>query len=288
MTTLPAGWKPISSAPKDGTPVLLFARHVDATASTRVVGSFHNNGFGWIAQCYVGQPFARLVPSHWMDLPAFPDAPTPPATTQDDPITVSLDPDPRGISVGVWQGSHCIYNGAHAVPVAQGDAKDERQADACPRCGGGGEITVMSDNSPDAHDVDVCCDHCQGSGAAVDAAKFLAAALSGEKYRHMQLWAEYRNFHRSLCTRFGYGHDEVHFRRDLVSLEEAIAAKVTAPAAGDARAVDPLQGAADWLVQAHSQSGPTVLSACLMIGYNRAQRLYDAAIADRQGKGGEA
>ncbi|WLW59866.1 hypothetical protein RA224_21865 [Achromobacter aegrifaciens] len=49
---------------------------------------------------------------------------TPPATTQDAPITVSLDPDPRGVSVGVWQGSHCIYNGAHAVPApAAGDAR---------------------------------------------------------------------------------------------------------------------------------------------------------------------
>lgn len=52
-------------------------------------------------------------------------ADTPPATTQDAPITVSLDPDPRGVSVGVWQGSHCIYNGAHAVPApAAGDARD--------------------------------------------------------------------------------------------------------------------------------------------------------------------
>lgn len=56
-------------------------------------------------------------------------------------------------------------------------------------------------------------------------------------------------------------------------------AALDAPAAGDAREVDPLQGAANWLVQAHSQPCPTVLSACLMIGYNRAQRLYDAAIA---------
>ena len=54
------------------------------------------------------------------------------------------------------------------------DAQDERQADACPRCEGSGEITVMSDNSPDAHDVVVCCDHCQGSGAAVDAAELSA------------------------------------------------------------------------------------------------------------------
>lgn len=128
--------------------------------------------------------------------------------------------------------------GAPASPVStveQGDVQDERPADACPRCDGSGEITVMSDNSPDAHDVDICCDHCQGSGAAVDAAKYLAAALAGEKHRHMQLWAEYQNFHRSLCARFGHPHDSIHFRRDLVSLEEAIAAKVSAPAAGDAQ-----------------------------------------------------
>lgn len=153
------------------------------------------------------------------------------------PLTVTVDPDPRGVSVGVWQGPRCVYNGAHPIPAStvEGDAQDERQADACPRCDGSGEITVMSDNSPDAHNVVVCCDHCQGSGSAVDAAKYLAAALAGEKYRHMQIWAEYRNFHRSLCARFGYGHDEIHFRRDLVSLEEAIAAKVAAPAAGDAQ-----------------------------------------------------
>lgn len=51
---------------------------------------------------------------------------TPPASAQDEPITVSLDPDPRGVSVGVWQGPRCIYTGAHAVPVsAQDDAKDD-------------------------------------------------------------------------------------------------------------------------------------------------------------------
>src|SRR3546814_5702818 len=44
----------------------------------------------------------------------------------------------------------------------------------------------------------------------------------------MQLYGEFQNFHRSLCARFGYGHDRIHFRRDLVSLEEAIAAKISA------------------------------------------------------------
>lgn len=74
MTPLPAGWKPIESAPKDGTPVLLFARHVDAEASTRVVGWF-NADYGWIAQSYIGQPVARLIPSQWAELLPFPGSP---------------------------------------------------------------------------------------------------------------------------------------------------------------------------------------------------------------------
>ncbi|QDJ57288.1 hypothetical protein [Bordetella hinzii] len=65
-------------------------------------------------------------------------------------------------------------------------------------------------------------------------------------------------------------------------------APVAAQAPVANRDVDPLQGAADWLVQAHGRPSPTVLCRCLMIGYNRAQRLYDAAIAAQQGKGGEA
>lgn len=127
MTTLPAVWKPIESAPKDGTPVLLFARLVDAEASTRVIGAYLST-FGWLAQSYSHQTVAQVVPSHWMELPPFPG--TPPASAQDAPITVSLDPDPRGVSVGVWQGSCCIYNGAHAVPSAQDDARKEAVMDA--------------------------------------------------------------------------------------------------------------------------------------------------------------
>ena len=51
------------------------------------------------------------------------------------------------------------------------------------------------------------------------------------------------------------------------------------PAAQDA---DPLQGAANWLAQAHGQFCVAVLQGCLMIGYNRAKRLHDAAIAARK------
>jgi len=33
------------------------------------------------------------------------------------PLTVVLDPDPRGVSVGVYQGSSCVYIGAHPIPT---------------------------------------------------------------------------------------------------------------------------------------------------------------------------
>ncbi|MDX3986127.1 MAG: hypothetical protein QHC88_12825 [Achromobacter sp.] len=188
---------------------------------------------------------------------------------------------------------------SHPIPTGA-TGEDERQPDLCPRCDGSGEITVMSDNSPDAHDVVVCCDHCQGSGAATDAAKYLAAALSGEKYRHMQLWAEYRNFHRSLCARFGYAHDPVHFRRDLVSLEEAIVAKVSAPAASDAldaqrwrfiRRKLCLTGNGDGTCAIHAinlpasvpgwpEPGPAVAEFC--------DAAIDAEISSQQGEGGAA
>lgn len=58
-----------------------------------------------------------------------------------------------------------------------------------------------------------------------------------------------------------------------------------APAQADSvqeDAADPLQGAANWLAEAHGQFSPVVLSGCLMIGYNRAKRLHDAALAARK------
>ncbi|MFY1969611.1 hypothetical protein ACOTDD_30310 [Achromobacter xylosoxidans] len=191
-------WLPIESAPKDS--FIFDGLHHYGTKIIVFDGSINTARWwrieGDSSSNFIDEGGRAIYPTHWMPLPAAPGAPASPVST----------------------------------------VEDERQPDACPHCDGTGTITVMSDSSPDAHDMDVCCDHCQGSGAAVDAAKYLAAALAGEKYRHMQLYSEYKNFHRSLCARFGYGHDEVHFRRDLVSLEEAIAAMRPAPAAGDALA----------------------------------------------------
>lgn len=48
--------------------------------------------------------------------------------TPESPITVTVDHDPRGISVGVWQGSHCIYSGAHPLPAAPGVSTVESDA----------------------------------------------------------------------------------------------------------------------------------------------------------------
>ena len=39
--------------------------------------------------------------------------------------------------------------------------------------------------------------------------------------------AEFKNFHRLLCERFGYGHDEVNWQRDQLSLIEHIASQAS-------------------------------------------------------------
>jgi len=106
------GWLDIASAPKDGSRVLLWNRHFDAPCS----GQFY--GFGdWRMDGNL-PPFV-YQPTHWMPLPAAPGSPTEQPT-----YTVTVDPDPRGVSVGVYQGSSCVYHGVHEVPApAAGDAR---------------------------------------------------------------------------------------------------------------------------------------------------------------------
>lgn len=164
-TTLPAGWKPISSAPKDGTEILAWRSDcgqfiasytsADSFPMTQDEIDAYDEATLFAKDWFTQWPDATRLdgseaPTLWQPLPAepcqtcndqgavgnvltaepCPDC-TPPASAQDAPITVSVDPDPRGVSVGVWQGSRCIYTGAHAVPVGvQDDALGSLYRDA--------------------------------------------------------------------------------------------------------------------------------------------------------------
>ncbi|MES2048821.1 MAG: hypothetical protein V4447_10500 [Pseudomonadota bacterium] len=52
------------------------------------------------------------------------------------------------------------------------------------------------------------------------------SALQSQLSASQEENANFKNFHRSLCERFGYVHDEIDWRRDQVSLEEHINAKL--------------------------------------------------------------
>lgn len=61
------------------------------------------------------------------------------------------------------------------VPSEYDQILDQLAEAPCPRCLGTQTIPAMSDNGPDAHEVDVCCDHCDGDGTGSGAYKTLAA-----------------------------------------------------------------------------------------------------------------
>lgn len=51
-------------------------------------------------------------------------------------------------------------------------------------------------------------------------------AILDDRERLERAEAEFKNFHRMLCERFGYGHDERDWKRDQVSLMESIASRI--------------------------------------------------------------
>ncbi|MBR8074381.1 hypothetical protein KDX14_33185 [Burkholderia cenocepacia] len=67
-----AGWEPIETAPRDGTPMMLFARATNFTANVIVIGWWLRD-LGWIECAFAPNQPVGLVPSHWMPLPAFPE-----------------------------------------------------------------------------------------------------------------------------------------------------------------------------------------------------------------------
>jgi hypothetical protein len=66
-------WQPIESAPKDGTPCILFARAKNATAPAIIIGWYIDGE--WIEGCYAPNHPVGLVPTHWMPNPPFPEPP---------------------------------------------------------------------------------------------------------------------------------------------------------------------------------------------------------------------
>lgn len=109
--------------------------------------------------------------------------------------------------------------------VSQSDLIGALRACVCDTCGGDGTIDETlggyAFSNPKAQ-----CPDCDGRGAIIIG---LAALLKSEPTGGRTDTNRFKNFHRSLCNRFGYTHDEKDWRRDLVSLEEHIAAKVAAP-----------------------------------------------------------
>ncbi|MBR8141171.1 hypothetical protein KDW46_02200 [Burkholderia vietnamiensis] len=65
-------WQPIETAPKDGTPLVMFARYIHATTSIVVVAAWLETYGMWVNQSFSGAPIQQVVPSHWMPRPEFP------------------------------------------------------------------------------------------------------------------------------------------------------------------------------------------------------------------------
>lgn len=68
----PADWEPINTAPMDGTPVLLYARSVNALAPVVMVGWFARGE--WIESVFSPNGPVGIMPTHWQPLPAAPAA----------------------------------------------------------------------------------------------------------------------------------------------------------------------------------------------------------------------
>ncbi|MCA8427819.1 hypothetical protein LGN30_32035 [Burkholderia seminalis] len=65
-------WQPIETAPKDGTPLVMFARYVHATASIVLIAAWLEDYGMWVNQSFSCAPIQQVVPSHWMARPEFP------------------------------------------------------------------------------------------------------------------------------------------------------------------------------------------------------------------------
>ncbi|MFY2088349.1 hypothetical protein ACOTDN_17940 [Achromobacter xylosoxidans] len=122
--------------------------------------------------------------------------------TPESPITVTVDHDPRGVSVGVWQGSHCIYSGAHPLPAAP----------ASP-------VSTVEEHQP-ARDWELTCHECDGSGHVYVKHQVAERKTDIQEFKEECECCEGRGF--------------VFAFQDIPGIEEYVKTCRPAPAAGDA------------------------------------------------------
>ncbi len=68
----------------------------------------------------------------------------------------------------------------------------------------------------------------------------LRSRADSDSEAHAQAEREFKNFHRLLCERFGYVHDDRDWKRDQLSLMEWIATRLTGGSSGTTPVVDAL------------------------------------------------
>lgn len=64
-------WRPIETAPKNGAPILLFARSKRAVAPGIIIG-WHLHNTEWIEATFSPNNPVGIVPTYWQSLPDFP------------------------------------------------------------------------------------------------------------------------------------------------------------------------------------------------------------------------
>lgn len=161
-------------------PVLNLDAPEDIAAwNTRAVDASAARPIGEILLDAKGHPYARLRTGYddggeqWKEgTPIYAAAPSPPAV-QDERAAFEVWASGTGRRINKYQ------SGAYTSPavtvayeawqaraaLAQTHTSQQSNLVTCMRCGGAGEIMVLTDAGPDAHDEPVSCPVCDGAGA---------------------------------------------------------------------------------------------------------------------------